>query len=68
MKIAILGAGSIGCFIGGAWAAAGIPVSFVGREPTATLTLRSGRIDVDGTIPASVPLDRGILAGPLVLG
>ncbi len=31
-KIAILGAGSIGCFVGGVWAAAGIPVSFVGRE------------------------------------
>ena len=32
MKVAIFGAGSIGCFLGGAWAAAGIPVSFVGRE------------------------------------
>ncbi|HEX8380095.1 MAG TPA: 2-dehydropantoate 2-reductase N-terminal domain-containing protein, partial [Allosphingosinicella sp.] len=32
MKVAILGAGSVGCFVGGAWAAAGIPVSFVGRE------------------------------------
>ncbi len=31
-KVAIFGAGSVGCFIGGAWAAAGIPVSFVGRE------------------------------------
>lgn len=31
-RIAILGAGSIGCFIGGAWAAAGITVSFVGRD------------------------------------
>jgi len=30
-KVAILGAGSIGCFIGGAWAAAGIPVTFIGR-------------------------------------
>ncbi|HEU0134669.1 MAG TPA: 2-dehydropantoate 2-reductase [Allosphingosinicella sp.] len=32
MKVAILGAGSIGCFVGGAWASAGIPVRFVGRE------------------------------------
>ncbi|HYD36474.1 MAG TPA: 2-dehydropantoate 2-reductase [Allosphingosinicella sp.] len=32
MKVAIFGAGSIGCFIGGAWAAAGIAVTFVGRE------------------------------------
>jgi 2-dehydropantoate 2-reductase len=31
-KVAILGAGSVGCFIGGAWAAAGVPVRFVGRE------------------------------------
>jgi 2-dehydropantoate 2-reductase len=30
--VAILGAGSVGCFVGGAWAAAGISVSFVGRE------------------------------------
>ncbi|MEA3052300.1 MAG: 2-dehydropantoate 2-reductase [Sphingomonadales bacterium] len=32
MNVAIFGAGSIGCFVGGAWAAAGVPVSFVGRE------------------------------------
>jgi 2-dehydropantoate 2-reductase len=30
-RIAILGAGSVGCFIGGAWSAAGLPVSFIGR-------------------------------------
>jgi 2-dehydropantoate 2-reductase len=30
--ITILGAGSIGCFIGGAWLAAGCSVSFVGRD------------------------------------
>jgi 2-dehydropantoate 2-reductase len=30
--VAILGAGSIGGFVGGAWAAAGLTVSFVGRE------------------------------------
>lgn len=30
--IAVLGAGSVGCFIGGAWLAAGCKVSFVGRE------------------------------------
>jgi 2-dehydropantoate 2-reductase len=30
-RVAILGAGSVGCFIGGAWAAAGLPVSFIGR-------------------------------------
>jgi 2-dehydropantoate 2-reductase len=30
-KVAILGSGSVGCFIGGAWAAAGLSVSFIGR-------------------------------------
>src|SRR3954453_22861390 len=30
-KIAILGAGSVGCYIGGAWAAAGLPVTLIGR-------------------------------------
>lgn len=30
-NVAILGAGSVGCFIGGAWAAAGVPVTFIGR-------------------------------------
>lgn len=30
-KVAILGAGSVGCFIGGAWQAAGLPITFVGR-------------------------------------
>jgi 2-dehydropantoate 2-reductase len=32
MNIAILGAGSVGCFIGGAWVAAGLPVRFIGRD------------------------------------
>jgi 2-dehydropantoate 2-reductase len=32
MQVAIFGAGSVGCFLGGAWAAAGVPVAFVGRE------------------------------------
>jgi 2-dehydropantoate 2-reductase len=31
-RIVILGAGSVGCFIGGAWAAAGAKVSFIGRD------------------------------------
>ena len=30
-KVAILGAGSVGCFIGGCWLAAGVPVTFIGR-------------------------------------
>lgn len=31
-RIVILGAGSVGCFIGGAWHAAGCDVAFIGRE------------------------------------
>lgn len=30
-KVAILGAGSVGCFIGGSWQAAGVPITFIGR-------------------------------------
>ncbi|HEX5257497.1 MAG TPA: 2-dehydropantoate 2-reductase N-terminal domain-containing protein, partial [Sphingomicrobium sp.] len=30
-KIAVLGAGSVGCFIGGAWQAVGLPLTFIGR-------------------------------------
>ena len=32
IKVAILGAGSIGCFVGGCWQAAGLDVRFVGRK------------------------------------
>ena len=32
LRIAIFGAGSVGCFVGGAWLAAGCAVSFVGRD------------------------------------
>ena len=34
-RIAVLGAGSVGCFIGGCWQAAGIPVTFIGRQKIA---------------------------------
>ncbi len=36
--------------------------SFVGRDPVATLELRDGLITTFGNVPASVPLDRGMLA------
>jgi anthranilate synthase component 1 len=37
--------------------------SFVGRRPAATLVARRGHIEVTGgSLPASVPLDRGVLA------
>jgi 2-dehydropantoate 2-reductase len=34
-RIAVLGAGSVGCFVGGAWQAAGLPVTFIGRQKIA---------------------------------
>ena len=30
-RVAIFGAGAVGCFIGGAWQSAGVPVTFIGR-------------------------------------
>jgi anthranilate synthase component 1 len=38
--------------------------SFVGRRPTATIVARGGggRLEVGGSLPKSVPLDRGVLA------
>jgi 2-dehydropantoate 2-reductase len=33
-NIVFFGAGSVGCFVGGTWQAAGLPVSFVGRPGT----------------------------------
>jgi anthranilate synthase component 1 len=36
--------------------------SFVGRNPSATLVLRGGRLSIEGELPRSIPTDRGILA------
>ena len=36
--------------------------SFVGRDPSVVLVARNGVIEVDGRLPAGVPLDRGVLA------
>ena len=36
--------------------------SFVGRDPSATLVLRNGVINVAGDLPASIPTDQGMLA------
>jgi anthranilate synthase component 1 len=36
--------------------------SFVGRRPTATIVAREGRLEAEGVLPPSVPLDRGVLA------
>ncbi|HEV7888018.1 MAG TPA: chorismate-binding protein, partial [Acidimicrobiales bacterium] len=36
--------------------------SFLGRNPSATIVARGGRLDVSGVLPPSVPRDRGVLA------
>ncbi|MBM3731020.1 MAG: anthranilate synthase component I [Actinobacteria bacterium] len=36
--------------------------SFVGRNPSARLVLRGGRVEVSGNLPDGVPTDEGILA------
>ena len=36
--------------------------SFVGRNPSARLVLRDGKVEVSGSLPEGVPTDRGILA------
>jgi 2-dehydropantoate 2-reductase len=41
-RIAILGAGSVGCFIGGAWAAAGLKVQLIGRDKIAGAIAQDG--------------------------
>ena len=36
--------------------------SFLGRRPSATLVARGEKVELEGHLPASVPLDRGMLA------
>jgi anthranilate synthase component 1 len=36
--------------------------SFVGRDPSATLILRDGKLTIDGELPPGIPTDEGILA------
>jgi 2-dehydropantoate 2-reductase len=41
-KVAVLGAGSVGCLIGGCWQVAGLPVTFVGRPRIAADIAKHG--------------------------
>lgn len=73
-RVIVLGAGSVGCFIGGAWAAAGLPVTFIGRPRIAAdvaangLTLsdysgwRTRLGEVDYRIDASALADADVIA------
>ena len=63
--IVFMGAGSVGCFVGGTWQAAGLPVSFVGHPAVQEDVAAHGITvtDTDGTRlhlpPASVAFDTG---------
>jgi len=48
-KIVIHGAGSIGCWIGGCWLAAGLPVRFVGRQSVREAIAENGMTLTDST-------------------
>ena len=69
-NVAILGAGSVGCFIGGAWAEAGVPVTFIGRRQMSNdldeygLTLT----DYSGWQARLAPGDIDFRCGPEALG
>jgi 2-dehydropantoate 2-reductase len=41
-RIAIFGAGSVGCFIGGCWQAAGLPITFIGRRSFSDAIAKNG--------------------------
>jgi 2-dehydropantoate 2-reductase len=41
-RIVVHGAGSVGCFIGGCWQAAGLPVTFIGRQTFAKAIAEHG--------------------------
>ena len=42
MRIAVLGAGSVGCFIGGCWEESGLPVTYLGRRRIADQVAANG--------------------------
>jgi 2-dehydropantoate 2-reductase len=69
-KIAILGAGSVGCFIGGAWAAAGLDVTFIGRPKLSSDIDQHGLTlsDYNGWHAHLAPGDVDYRCGPEALG
>ncbi|MFL6766147.1 MAG: 2-dehydropantoate 2-reductase [Sphingomicrobium sp.] len=68
-KIAILGAGSVGCFIGGAWAAAGLDVTFIGRPKLSNDVDQFGLTlsDYTGWLARLAPGDVDYRCGPEAL-
>jgi 2-dehydropantoate 2-reductase len=48
VKIAVHGAGSIGCWVGGAWAAGGLDITLIGRAPVGREIADNGLTLTDG--------------------
>ena len=67
-RVAILGAGSVGCFIGGCWQVAGLRVTFIGRETPARDIAAHGLTLSDFTGWEARIRDVDYRTGPAVLG
>ena len=64
--ITVLGAGSIGCYVGGVFAAAGHPVTLIGRDTLVTALADGLTVSaMDGTPHRSTPI---VTADPAALG
>ncbi|MBB3638087.1 MULTISPECIES: 2-dehydropantoate 2-reductase [Variovorax] len=68
-EVLVMGAGTIGCFIGGSLAAAGVPVTFVGRPRVLEKLARHGLTltDIDGA-KRTLPADSLRLCGQVPAG
>ncbi len=73
MKIAVLGAGAVGCYFGGLLARSGVPVTLIGRAPQMEAVARNG-LEIDGVrikdrvkIAATASLEEGVRGADSVL-
>jgi 2-dehydropantoate 2-reductase len=66
-RVAVLGAGSVGCFIGGCWHSAGLPVTFIGRPRIARDVHEHGLTvsDFSGWSEHVDPVDFACVPAPL---
>ncbi|REM41967.1 2-dehydropantoate 2-reductase, partial [Mycobacterium tuberculosis] len=68
-EVLVMGAGTIGCFIGGSLAAAGVPVTFVGRPRVLEKLAKHGLTltDIDGATH-KLPPEKLRLSGQVPAG
>jgi 2-dehydropantoate 2-reductase len=66
MRVGIMGAGAIGCYVGGRLAAAGHDVVLIGREPLQALHVSDYR-GFDQHVPVRVETDPAALAGAEII-